>query len=284
LRAYSLVLYLAVLAIVVTVFFYAEGNTAPPPPPAPLPAEDTEIGGPPLPPASDFDPEVWVALPEEASNSTGTAFSIDQGVWMTARHVVDGCSRVALVVRDNSGVIATGVRLAQNADLAIIDAPLEREPLALDLARDGHVVGEDAFLIGFPQGYPGEVAVKLLGRETMLVRGRYATREPVLAWAESSRTQGLRGSLGGLSGGPAIDGDGQVIGVTVAEAPRRGRIYTAAPRSLAAALTDTGASGAPGAARVGDVTQESYGLDGRRLRRQLRVAKVSCAVADSAGG
>jgi len=274
----------AVLAIVFAAVFFAGGDTAPPPPPAPLPHEDTEIGGPPLPPASDFDPEVWVSLPDEASASTGTAFSIDEGVWMTARHVVDGCTRVALVVRDNSGVIATGVRLADNADLAIIDAPLERVPLALDLAQDGHAVGEDAFLIGFPQGYPGEVAVKLLGRETMLVRGRYATREPVLAWAETSRTQGLRGSLGGLSGGPALNGEGEVIGVTVAEAPRRGRIYTAAPRSMAKALTDTGASGEPTAPRIGEVTQESYGLDGRRLRRQLRVAKVSCAVDVAAEG
>src|SRR5262249_7725965 len=121
-------------------------------------------------------------------------------------------------------------------------------------------------------------AGSLLGRETMSVRGRYLTREPVLAWAETSRTSGLSGSLGGISGGPAFDADGEAIGVIVAEAPRRGRIYTAAPSSLVGALATAGATPAPEAADAGDLTDANYGVQGRRLRRDLRVAKVQCAV------
>ncbi len=175
-------------------------------------------------------------------------------------------------------MLAGGIRLADNADLAVMRAPLERTPLALDLDEAGRRLGDWVFMVGYPQGVPGEVAGKLLGREIMQVRGRYATREPVLAWAESSRTSGITGSLGGISGGPAFDMDGEAVGVVVAEAPRRGRIYTAAPSSLAAALDQAEAGAAPGAPPAGMLSEENYGLEGRRLRRDLRVAKVQCVV------
>jgi S1-C subfamily serine protease len=249
-----------------------------PPPPAPLPEDDVEIGGPPLPGPSEFDEEVWVALPFEVGPQTGTAFTIDEGVWMTARHVVDGCARIGLVVADESGVLASGVTLAEDSDLAIVRAPLETPPLAVDLDETRRRLGDAVYMIGYPQGLPGEVAGKLLGREVMQIRGRYMTREPVLAWAETSRTRGISGTLGGISGGPAFDRDGEIIGVTVAEAPRRGRIYTAAPSSLTAALATAAATPDAGAARVQDLSEASYGLEGRRLRRELRVAKVQCLV------
>ena len=44
---------------------------------------------------SRFDPAFTVDVGAKG-NSTGTAFSIrDEGVWFTARHVVDGCDRSA---------------------------------------------------------------------------------------------------------------------------------------------------------------------------------------------
>jgi serine protease Do len=77
------------------------------------------------------------------------------------------------------------------------------------------------------------VSSRLLGRETLQVRGRGKHDEPVLAWAEVGRTEGLEGTLAGLSGAPALDRQGQVLGVTIAEAPRRGRIYTTSPETFA---------------------------------------------------
>ena len=45
---------------------------------------------------SRFDPAFTVDVGAKG-NSTGTAFSIrDEGVWFTARHVVDGCDRIGL--------------------------------------------------------------------------------------------------------------------------------------------------------------------------------------------
>jgi hypothetical protein len=112
----------------------------------------------------------------------------------------------------------------------------------------------------------------------MQVRGRYAVREPVLAWSESTRTSGIQGDLRGISGGPAFDKDGAAIGVVVAEAPRRGRVYTASASSMASALKQAESGPGRGASPAGMLSDENYGTEGRLLRRDLRVAKVQCLV------
>jgi hypothetical protein len=65
-----------------------------------------------------------------------------------------------------------------------------------------------------------------------------------------------------------------VIGVTVAESTRRGRIYTAAPSSLARLLRveQVEAEGVPGPR----MTAENYGEEADNLRRDLAVAQVVC--------
>jgi hypothetical protein len=98
---------------------------------------------------------------------------------------------------------------------------------------------------------------------------------PVLVWAEVGRTEGLGGALTGLSGAPALDEEGRVIGVTVAESPRRGRIYTTTPDDIAAALKAAGASPSFQAAGA-PFTPDNYGRAGDDLRRALRIATVVC--------
>ena len=134
--------------------------------------------------------------------------------------------------------------------------------------------GQRAFHPGFPQGRPGEVASRLIGRETLKIRGHRSYDEPVLAWAEAGRTRGLKGTLSGLSGAPALDSRGRVIGVTLAEAPRRGRIYTTAPESFGPAIR--GEQRADEAAKGQSITVDDYGRVSDRLRRDLRVAQVVC--------
>ena len=135
-------------------------------------------------------------------------------------------------------------------------------------------VGQRAFHLGFPQGRPGEVTSRLLGRETLKIRGRGARDEPVLAWAEVGRTRGLDGTLGGLSGAPAVDRRGRVVALTIAEAPRRGRIYTTAPDTLGPAIRGVQPADEP---LLGEsVTVDNYGRVADDLRRDLRVAQVVC--------
>lgn len=265
-------------AVVLALLFAALGRgeraDAPPPPPDVAAPLGEAIG-----PASPFDPSVVVDVPSENGPATGTAFSIaESGVWLTARHVVEGCARAALVVGDGVGV-ATTVRVDPRGEAAVLltEGGADPLPLALDepLRR-----GQRAYHPGFPQGEPGEATSRLLGRETLVVRGRGARSEPVLVWAETGRTEGLEGTLGGLSGAPALDAQGRVVGVTIAESPRRGRIYTTAPEVVTATLASSGRRLAAPAAATGEpMTPQNYFYVADDLRRQLRVAQVVCLTA-----
>jgi len=236
---------------------------------APLPPPEL---GPALPNARPSDPSVIVEI-EKPKSGVGTAFAINgEGTWLTARHVVDSCDQVGLRVGTNKYVKTDTTQVSRTSDTALISSDWDRPPLARDL-QTRRQVGERGFFIGFPQGKPGEVAGKLLGRHRMLVRGRYRTSEAILAWAEIGRTQGLKGSLGGLSGGPIFDADGEVIGLVAAESPRRGRIYTVAPSTLSNLLTPLGTSPKREA-----ISMENYGRQADKYRRTRRVTQVICLV------
>lgn len=262
-------LYIIVIAAVVFVLFRVDQRAD-----APEALPDAPEAGSFLPPPSMYDPEVLVEVGPIASGM-GTAFAISaDGWWLTARHIVDGCEDVGLIVSRGSAVPVRDVKRALFADLALLRTDQAPAALALDTSERQFQINQRAFHVGFPQGRPGEAYSRLIGRETLIARGRYNVEEPVLAWAEQGRTSGLRGSLAGISGGPAFSANGQVIGVTIAESARRGRIYTAAPSSILRflRLEQVEAVGAP-APRL---TADNYGQESDDLRRQLAVAQVVC--------
>ncbi|MBL8536710.1 MAG: trypsin-like peptidase domain-containing protein [Hyphomonadaceae bacterium] len=262
-------LYIVVIAAVVFVLFRVDQRADAP---AALP-ESPETGAF-LPPPSDYDPEVMVEVGPIASG-LGSAFAISRdGWWLTARHVVDGCEHVGLVVSRGAAARVLEVRRALFADIALLRTNSAPAALALDTSERRFQIGQRAFHVGFPQGQPGEAYSRLIGRETLVARGRYDVEEPVLAWAEQGRTSGLHGSLAGISGGPAIAANGQVIGVTVAESARRGRIYTAAPSSILRLLRVEQIE--PQGAPAPRLTAENYGQESDDLRRDLAVAQVVC--------
>lgn len=266
--------WLIYLAVVVVLTFLAVGwqqhaDTPPTPPSMPIGS------GWPLGPATPFDPSIEVKLPSTPGEGAGTAFSVaESGVWLTARHVVEGCAKAVIEVAPGRGVAAT-VRLPPGGGetaILITRGGAPALPVALHpwLRR-----GALAFHPGFPRGAPGEAASRLVGRVRLVLRGRNTRTEPVLAWAEIGRTPGLHGSLIGLSGAPVLDTEGRVIGVTVAEAPRRGRLFTTAPQSLRAVLKAAGVT--PAADAKGEaIAVGNYGPVADDLRRDLRVAQVVC--------
>ncbi len=267
------------------------GEEPAPPPPTPE-AQDPPSARIALPRPSSSDPEIIIELDDVRTSGSGTAFAVEDGWWMTARHVVDGCERVLVLTNTERGVAALQVIASRRSDLALIQAPLSRDKLALAPSADGMKINDYALHVGFPQSRPGEAESQLLGRETLRIRGRYASRAPVLAWAELSRTPGLTGPLSGISGGPAFNREGNVVGVTVAESPRRGRIYTTAPVSAALLMTRAGmplaapqnaSTSAPGAdaddrdaGRLKGVGMVTSDLLAGQVRRRLQVARVVC--------
>ena len=252
---------------------------APPPPP-----EVFEQDGPLLPEPSALDNRILIQV-DEPRAGIGTAFAIDNnGRWLTARHVVDGCDEVGILIGPNTYVPALRVETDSKRDLALITTGRSRAAPPIDLESQLRV-GEAGYHVGYPQGRPGEVSSRLLSRSKLVSRGYRRGEEPVLAWVEMGRTRGLVGSLGGLSGGPVFDQSGYVRGVIVAESPRRGRIYTAAPRAIAEFLENRGVT--PSRLSGQDrllFDANTYDNSADLVRRELQVVKVACSIDGGAPG
>jgi hypothetical protein len=238
---------------------------------APPVAEPPAPEGPPIGPASVFDPAIFVAAPPPGPG-VGVAFSVSSaGVWLTARHVVEGCGRTVIVIAPGQGVAAEA-RILPGRETAVLTtrggAPAL--PIAPMLLRRG----ERAWHPGFPKGRPGEASSELMRRANLWVGWRGLRAQPVLVFRETGRWPAVRGSLTGLSGAPALDKAGAVIGVTVAENPRRRRLYATTPASLRAALAMAGVTAArDGGEPLSAATWKQASDD---LRASLSVAEVEC--------
>lgn len=272
--------FIAVLAVQIYLAYFEEtegpGFRRPPPelyqPPPAAPPGD------PLPGRSRFDP-VFTVKTGEKQNSLGTAFAIrDDGVWLTARHVVDGCDRVGLMTGPRRGIRVRHTEVHPEADIAVLRT--RGGPPGFAISREPLRANQLAFHIGFPEGKPGQVVSALIGRRNMRTVGRYSMVEPVVAWVERIRVPETE-TLGGLSGGPAINARGEVVGVTVAASQRRGRVFTTAPVTLEAMLARAAVTpaGAPSAGlRIDGPTETTFTRYGSELRDRLSVSKVVCLV------
>lgn len=232
----------------------------------------------PLPAPSSADPTVDIAVPLEARSATGTAFSLDgRGLWMTARHVADGCSRIFVLTGPRVGYLTRSVYIHPSADVAILRT--DRGAPHIAFARTEPRFNQTAYHFGYPKGEPGAVQSILIGRATLRARGRYSTNEPVLVWAERERVPEGDEHLGGISGGPVFDTAGRVIGTTVAGSTRRGRVFTSDLTSIRAALTRAKVSpAAESSATMPRLNSRNWVQEGAALRSTLTVAKVVCLV------
>ena len=234
-----------------------------------------------LPGPTETSPVISISLEEKQQSSTGTAFSIDSsGTWITARHVADGCDKMALQKGYRKFVRIGRVWHHPNSDISVLKTSGGSPPFP-GIQKDTSK-GQHGYSFGFPKGKPGDVHGQIIGKRTMRVEGRYSTREPVLAWTQIQRVPDMGPHLGGISGGPWVNSAGKIIGVHVAGAPRRGRSYSATSESLLNFLQRIGIQkkGSSFATKKFKVNARDFSTVGNRLRQQLTIAKVFCLVGD----
>ncbi|ESQ90340.1 peptidase [Asticcacaulis sp. AC460] len=205
---------------------------------------------------------------------TGTAFSLaNTGEWIMARQSVAGCPHpflniggnlaVPFKVRDVKGVDGYVVGLTQGAGRALALA----DPKTVE-------AGVRGFMPGYPAGVPGEATARYIGNVTLKRAKRGERSETVMAWARAGRTNGIRGDLNKLAGGPVVDDNARAIGIVIKEKPRRGRIYTSTPETLSKLASTTGMK--PDFDSEAVITKANYGIVSDTLRREYRVAQVGC--------
>lgn len=219
---------------------------------------------------------VRVELERKVHNGVGTAFAVDGGgTYVTARHVVDGCTELYFVAGPGQLEPVESYTSENTRDFAVIRAG-EAPQTHLALSSRAPRRGDHGFMMGYPQGEPADVRATVIGRTEMRSSGRYRMKEPVIAWVERERKPGFSGSLGGISGGPVFDGEGNIVGTVVAGAPRRGRVYTTHPR----VFEETGLLRQSHEGYVPDfkegITNTNYDRIGRNLRASRIIAQVYC--------
>ena len=188
----------------------------------------------------------------ESSLSYGTAFRVsEQGLFLTNRHVVAGCSKLRIGTSSGRTISATVRRSSSSLDLALLETD-ERTggPVAIFRTSPARA-GEMVVAIGYP--YYG-----LLASDAIVATGTVSALAGL--GNDSSRLQVQVPVQPGNSGGPLLDAGGRVVGVIVAR------------------LSDAAI-----AARTGSLPQNvNFAVKGELARRFLEAADVKIATDEGA--
>lgn len=202
--------------------------------------------------------------------SSGTAWSVGNDLWASARHVVEDCERLQFAGGPWRAVTWAGRH--PDADVAAVRASFARPiiPIAAAVPQPG----TPAFAVGYPQRQAGVMHLRLRGVERVKLAGRIGSAAPFRAYVwQVDRYPKIRGgseTVGGISGGPVIDRNGQAVGVAIFEAPRRQALGSVSLSDLRRTVGPT----APGE-RVA-VEPAAFDALGRRLLESGAVIQVLC--------
>jgi len=153
----------------------------------------------------------------------GSANYMGDNVYLTARHVVDGCD-------------LSGVYHYPNSDLSLFRRPTNlANDSAIKISNKDNF--DQGFILGFPSGKAAMAKIKYLGFADQKIRGDFKVDAQVSMWAFYDLSVRLR-SLAGMSGGAVLDEYGDLIGVLSGEVVRRGRVLTTTIDNTRAAIAD----------------------------------------------
>jgi hypothetical protein len=131
---------------------------------------------------------------------SGVLIEVAGAPWiLTNRHVVDGAAEVRCGIDEQHLVDAVLVRLSPDMDLAMLKLPSEPTTKPLELRKTAPVIGEPVYALGFPLGL-----------------GKSINRGIVSSLVGHDLVQFDASISSGNSGGPLLDGNGEVIGVVTA--------------------------------------------------------------------
>ncbi len=218
-------------------------TTTPSPAPAPGIDADAFARQVPAPPAASFRPNLVIeggVQPRRGGSFIGTAWALSgSDAWLSARHVTDGCRQLSFLAGPRLPA-ATG---HPSADVSAI--PIGRRNAdGLELSRDPLTTGEEVYLVGFPAGDAAAVYGTVSGTGVLDHRS-LGHRETVVVVAQRKRVPSGSAELGGISGGPVLDADGNVVGTVIGGAARRARSIISVERNVAwLAATAGGATSA----------------------------------------
>ncbi|MDM7831987.1 S1 family peptidase [Cellulomonas edaphi] len=177
-----------------------------------------------------FDDEQRIALRLRAVScdglATGSGFAVDAHTLVTARHVVDDATSVQLSTYDGHDALATSVRVAAAADLAVVRTR-DALPAASALAADDPEVGDDVTVVGYPLGRALDVTT---GHVTAVLDDPLDENTGVVMIADATVEPGSSGS-------PVLDDEGHVAGVVYAKG-RYGSTYFVPVSTLRSMLDD----------------------------------------------
>jgi S1-C subfamily serine protease len=161
-------------------------------------------------------------LPQQPdAEGEGSGVIVDaQGHILTNEHVVNGATDISVRLADGSEYAAKVVGTAPDSDLAIVQASIPADKLAVATLGDSSAVqpGDPAIAIGSPFGLDQTVTAGIvsgINREFGTANGR-----PMRGLIQTDAPVNP-----GNSGGPLLNAKGEVVGITTSiESPVRGSV------------------------------------------------------------
>ncbi len=218
--------------------------------------------------------EMWIEESGQVGDSIGTAFLVAPETWITAGHVLEGCTTAYVRVQGRWRPF-TRFAIHPVADVGVATTTTREEAPRIGLTDRLPVLNQEGFHFGYPQGRPTSVYTRFVGM-ARIRQGRPGTPiEQGWVWAEQERAPSGYGPLGGISGGPQVDRTGAVQGVTVLHSERSARLTTTPVFRVREVLPDGFPTVATGQASI---DRADYASQGTRVRDIGTVSLVFCSI------